>query len=329
MATLAHRQHIVDEVNSLSKRKMFSLKALVICPFHNDKNPSGTVSLDDSEARVPLGWFRCWSCGTSVPWNDFANQTGLRKLSTKRESPDDYAKPERFKDMLVGPEEEEEHHGWEEDYKNLQFKKWGDLTEWRSVKLKHLKMVGARLCYHKIRERKFLFIPVNVEGKLRGYVLAKLEKPTPFEKDGETIIPPSYLNAPGKWSNEFGLIYLDTALELAREKGIESLVLCEGPRDAIRLLRYGIPAVSVLGALNWSEAKRMTLERSGIDNLILFMDGDSAGRKAAKGIYKDISMHFNTKVIKTWKIEPGADPFNCSRALLRRVRDKLVLSSPD
>lgn len=326
MATAADRQHIVDEVNSLSNRKMFLLKALVICPFHNDKNPSGTVSLDDSESRVPLGWFRCWSCGTSVRWNDFAEQTGLRKLKIRRESPDDYAKPDRFKDVLIGQDVEDETIGWEDDYDNLRFKKWGDLTEWRSVKLKVLKQVGARLVYHKVREKKFLFIPVNVEGKLRGYVLAKLEKPTSFVIDGETITPPSYLNAPGKWSNEFGLIYLDTALEMARENGIESLVLCEGPRDAMRLLRYGIPAVSVLGALNWSEAKRMTLERSGIDNLILFMDGDDAGRKAAKGIYKDIKMHFNTKIIKTWKIEPGADPFSCSKALLRRVRDKLVLS---
>ena len=65
MASLADRQHIIDEINGLSKKEFKDNRATIICPFHNDTNPSGTVSLDETESRVALGWFRCWSCGSS------------------------------------------------------------------------------------------------------------------------------------------------------------------------------------------------------------------------------------------------------------------------
>lgn len=329
MASLADRQHIIDEINGLPKREFKDNRATIICPFHNDTNPSGTVSLDETESRVALGWFRCWSCGKSVSWNTLADQIGLRKLKKTRESPDDYAKPSSFRNNLLGDDDEENSKGalgWKEDYSKLKFKSnWMELKHWRDVSLSLLDRVGARLVYHRERKRYYVWLPVRVRGKLRGYVLAKIEKPKSFvDRDGKTVVPPSYLNAPGKWSNEYGLIYFDYAVEMAKSKGIDTLVLCEGPRDALRLLRYGIPAVSVLGALNWSEAKRMTIERSGINNLILFMDGDKAGKKAARGIYRDVKMHFGTKVIRTWKLEPDADPFSCSKALLRLVRSKLV-----
>ena len=332
MASLADRQHIIDEINGLSKKEFKDNRATIICPFHNDTNPSGTVSLDETESRVALGWFRCWSCGASVSWDTLADQVGMRKLRKTRKSPDDYAKPSSFRQNLLGEEADDDprvgNKAWSEDYSKLKFKSgWKGMEEWRGISTRMLDKVGARLAYHTERDRYYVWLPVEVRRTLRGYVLAKLEKPTPFvDREGKKVVPPSYLNAPGRWSNEYGLIYFDYAVSMANELGVDTLVLCEGPRDALRLLRYKIPAVSVLGALNWSEAKRMTVERSGINNLILFMDGDTAGKKAAHGIYRDVKMHFGTKVIKTWKLEPGADPFSCSKSLLRIVRSKLIYS---
>jgi len=55
------------------------------------------------------------------------------------------------------------------------------------------------------------------------------------------------------------------------------VVLVEGPRDALRLLMQGIPAVAVLGAKNFSDKKLFILMAMGISNVYTLGDNDEGG----------------------------------------------------
>lgn len=340
------RQKMIDELSSVPNKRMSADRAMICCPYHADRNPSASINLSLT-APAPLGWFRCFGaqCGASHPWNTVATVLGLRKFGkNKRKRADDYVDPKRFKSQLLGEEDEDGNevaaNGFDQEMKEMEFFDFQQ-DEWREVPVKLLVKVGARLCYLDRTGDFYVWLPVMIEGVLRGYVKACLEKP----EEGT-----SYINAKGAWSTAHGLLFYDYAAALAKRKGIDTVVLVEGPRDALRLLRYGIPAMAVLGAINWSEEKRWTLEQSGINNLILFLDGDDAGLVATRKIYKSVKTHFNVlKVMKLWrdrvprlnskgkqkrkKIADGKfkllwdnerDPGNCDKKYLKQVKELLA-----
>jgi 5S rRNA maturation endonuclease (ribonuclease M5) len=335
------RQKMIDELASVKNKRMSKTRATIVCPFHPDRNPSATVNLDLDNQRVPLGWFNCFACRKSVPWNTLAQTLGLKTIGKGKKNADDYVDPKRFKDELLDAEATEETGFERELNEDLTFFEFQQ-EEWRGVKRELLEKTGCRLCYLDRTGEFYVWMPVMVQGEMKGYVKACLEKP----EEG-----PSYINASGKWSGQYGFLFYDYAVELAMRKGLNTVVLVEGPRDALRLLRYGIPAMAVLGALNWNEEKRYVLEQSGIENLILFFDGDDAGIAATKGIYKSVKTCFNIrKVMKLWRLrvpriskktgkqkrkkladgnyrllwDNELDPGNCPLKHLRTVRDALV-----
>ena len=332
------KQLIVDELQSVPKKRMMKNKAMVLCPFHPDKNPSATINLDETQTKAPLGWFRCFGCRASVPWNNYAATVGLKAVGkAKKDTADDYVNPERFQDELLGEEESEDIDFEKRD--PLEFFDF-QTDEWRGIPTKILKRVGARLAYSDRTGNFYAWLPVYIKGELKGYVKAELEKP-------EDPSRPSYINAPGGWSNAYGLLFYDYAVKLMNRLGVRTIVLCEGPRDALRLLRYKIPAVAVLGAINWSEEKRFLLEQAGAQRVIIFMDGDDAGIEATKVIYKHLRGYFELKYMKLWKYrvprmkkgkqeykvvnkkkvllwDNELDPFTCPKSLLLKVKGALA-----
>ena len=339
---------IVGELSTLARKEIDRDGAKIVCPFHNDTNPSGNVCLDIEETRAPLGWFRCWSCKTSVPWSELADKLGLRKYTNNKKSDKDYVDPSRYrKGLLTEQGDADSDEGFERDYKDLQFFDF-QMEEWRGIPTASLEKLGCKFCYKDYTDSFYIWMPVYINKVLRGYVKAELEKPDPIlktDRNGKQweMIPPSYVNAPGKWSSTYGLLFYDYAVKMMKRKDLKTIVLCEGPRDVIRLLRFGIPAMAVLGAANWNEKKRFQLEKTGAENVILFMDGDKAGKDATKMIYKDIKQHFNTKYMSLWKYAKpmldkkgrkvrdekgkvkmkGYDPFSCPKHFLETVKSNL------
>jgi 5S rRNA maturation endonuclease (ribonuclease M5) len=316
------REKIIDELSTLPNVRMSQDKAMICCPFHADKTPSAKINLDIT-APAPMGWFNCFgaSCKKSAPWNTVASALGLRKFGKSKKSADDYIDPGRFKDELIG-EDDEDHDtstaGFQQELASMEFFDFSQ-EEWRGVPVSLLRRVGAKLVYLDRTGDFYVWLPVNINNQLKGYVKATLEK----APSGET----SYINAKGGWSREFGLLFYDYALRLMKRKGLDTVVLVEGPRDALRLLRYGIPAMAVLGAINWDDNKRYVLEQSGVSNVILFLDGDDAGLTATKKIYKSVKMHFNVlKVMKLWKYRtPRIDPETGEQAFKIVAEDKKIL----
>lgn len=333
------KQKIIDALSGLTNKRVSTERVVIQCPYHPDKTPSATINLS-SAAPAPLGWFRCFGCAKSVPWNTLAKTLGLPKIGkNKRTHAEDYLDPFKFKSELLDSEETTDV-GFEKELHEMEFFDF-QFEEWRGVSVKLLKRVGARLCYLDRTGDFYVWLPVYIDSVLRGYVKAELEKP----EEGT-----SYINASGKWSQASGLLFYDYSVALAKRKGVNTLVLVEGPRDALRLLRYGIPAIAVLGAINWNDDKRWCLEQSRIENIVIFMDGDDAGIKATKKINKSIKTHFNViKIMKLWKhrvprlsksgkhmtkkLADGEkrllwdnelDPGNCPLSFLKEVKQLLV-----
>lgn len=285
------RDHIVNELSSLPVRNFKGTRVEVVCPFHPDTKPSGTVNIDELGQRAPLGWFKCWACPASASWDKYSEAVGLRPFKKgSRKSSKDYMQAARFAEELLKEEPEAKSiKRQNRDLKRLDF----PFDEWREVPVRVLQKLGCEYVYDPDKERNFVWMPVNILGELRGFVRAEITKPD----EG-----PSYVNAKGTWSRKYGLLFYDYAVRLMHKKGLSTIVLVEGPRDVIRMLRNGIPAMAVLGAENWDEEKRFTLEQAdGIQNLILFFDGDDAGIRATKKIYKSVKQHFNTKYMSLWK----------------------------
>jgi len=323
---------IKDEIESLSdlKKKVTGGSIFIQCPYHNDNTPSGGINIDSSKT-VPLGWFSCLGCGESKSWNDLAATLGIRQLKKRSQTevtPGDYLDPSRMRDALLGGDDDltESDRDKERDEKRITFFDFPpELTKWRGYKTKFLAKLGCRYAFfdddHTGGEF-IIWIPCIVNKEVVGYVKAFLEK----EKGR-----PSYINSPGKWSRSKGLLFFDYAIKMMKEQGHKTIVLCEGPRDAMRLLRYGIPAVCILGTQSWSDEKRLILEQSPAENVVIFMDGDLPnkqgvipGKVATQKIVKSLRGYMNYKYINLWKYEKGWDPGNCPRRFLDRVQDALT-----
>lgn len=93
---------------------------------------------------------------------------------------------------------------------------------------------------------------------------------------------PKYLSRPGATTH----IYNITALN----KDTNMLVVCEGEIDTIIATQVGFTAVGLPGANNWKPYYSRVLD--GWDKIMLFCDGDNAGREMAKNISRELDNVF-------------------------------------
>ncbi len=218
----------------------------ILCPFHSEKTPSGRV-FHSPMSKTP-GYFKCYGCGHTASWNELAEVLNLKKFG--------WSKPTERTSFDITPKVEEVVNS------DLQLSPLPSGKVWRGFKTDILTTFGCKLA--RRWGTNFVFMPVIVSSELRGYILGRIRK-----VEGET----SYINAPGGWSKDYGLF----PYHIIQERSCKTVVLVEGPRDALRLLQEGIPALAILGTQSWSKVKTRSLELLGVERVILCFDGDSAG----------------------------------------------------
>lgn len=286
METRAHRI-VRDACLSLPRHIEGSDQIRICCPnpAHDDRSPSAYVYVG-LDKKAPTGYVHCFSCGYSEPWNHAARILGLPlieegdlKALSKRS-----AVPIEVRKKLLPTEL---------TYNDLVSELGCGTTialpmgyNWRGIERSLLVECGVRLSFDIKHRKTVLILPVYVNGKLVGGIRA-VEKRT-YERT-------SYLNMRGKWSLQSGLFPYDLAAPRAMELGY--ILVVEGPRDALRLIQEGIPAVSILGAENWSKAKLMALRSLGV-TIILCMDGDDAGVEATNMIWGECVEALGREVAK-------------------------------
>jgi hypothetical protein len=315
------------------EKKSASGRMMILCPFHSERTPSGSISLND---RFP-GYFKCFGCGKQVGWNDLAERLNLQPFG-KSEVKEEYAFDLQVERQRKGRVSED---GYVED--EFKFSELPKNKLWRTISTNLLRELEGQLCYRWFEDyqkwgtEKFIHLPVMINGTKRGYFLARLKKSKDKDK-------PSYLLAKAAtdqgWSRKYGLWPFDRCVQM----GKKAVVLVEGQRDALRLLAFGIPAMCIFGTQSWSETKATLLEVAGFETIIVMMDGDCAGLKAIEMIRPSIRAFFTLKVVNLAKIKGSPylqfkdkpnptkaakaagvelwDPANCPEWILKRLKRK-------
>lgn len=265
--------------------------SFVLCPFHAEKTPSARI-FHSATSRSP-GFLKCYGCGKTGRWDEIAPMLGLQPF-TKQAPKDEYAISTTFSDKLLVDEELFVKEQMRE-------KPLPEGKRWRGIKTSLLTALGGSLAQFYSEKygwgSKRIYLPVIINGELSGYIKARLKKHPDY---------PSYVNAAGTWSKTHGLFPYDYAMKVMRDLNSSTMILVEGPRDALVLLSHGIPAVCILGTQSWSDNKSKLLALGGVETVLLMMDGDDAGISAARKIKPQLRTFFDVvKVIKLWAL-PGS-----------------------
>lgn len=316
---------VLSELRKVPGAKIGVETTLINCPFHADRTPSCAVFYKPTD-RDP-GRYYCFSCGAKGCWDTLASALGLQQYDPKPK--DEFLNPIN----LSLPEQKQ---SFVPD--KLQFSELPKNKLWRHIPTNLLIEIGCKVCnvvYSNYISPKFVYLPIFVDGVLKGYTKGKMKKEL-----GKT----SYINAKGSWVKDWGLFPFDYSIKLMEKCSQRTIVLVEGQRDALRLLQHGIPALCIMGTHNWTDRKKWLLETHGVERVVVMMDGDDAGIDATNSIFPSLQGVFdNVNVIKLWKLKNSPylqvkdceqpskeakklgldlwDPGNCPVSILDKIKE--------
>ena len=259
---------------------------------HDSKTPSLSIRRID-------GAFLCFGCGVKGKnWNAFAS---FLKVDTLGEDdiPDpfitlSYQMERKYKRALREVKLPWDVQPWEQPYRRISAETW--------------KRVGALRWYDDDPsvQAERLLIPVSMYDEVEGWVARRTDTALPGEK-----LEKPYRNAPGMSSQET-LLPLDLVIAMKPE----TVVLVEGPMDAMRLVNYNIPALAILGTRNYIPDNRVHILNTGATKVILAMDGDEAGDEARYDIAPSIREMFD---LEHFVCPEGKDPGNMPKEYLDKL----------
>jgi len=203
----------------------------------------------------------CWSCHAAGSYNKLAEKLGLKKLPASVNS--GFGAVDRaIADAYL-----------ERGLPSLPLGLKPVTEAYRDLSPEFLARFKSKLWFDTDSMVYRILWPISYNGKLQGYTAGRL--------DGETM--PKYRHGPQ------GVIQTTRVLWPIDDPKIrETVVLCEGPFSALRLLNAGIPAVATLGAQMWHSAKITMMQQRDvpIKGIIVAFDADSAGEAGAERIYE-------------------------------------------
>ncbi len=303
---LLNRVDIVDVVSRYVQLKKGGANYQGLCPFHNEKTPSFTVS----PAKQFYHCFGCGAHGNAIGFlmayaslgyvdamKELAASVGMQVPESRPPSPAEQARREREPDLYAVMEKAMDFYRAElkKSQRAIDYLKGREVTgeiaarfgigyapdDWNGLRAafpdyenKALEECGLVLKsedkrYDRFRDR-VMFPIFNSRGNavigFGGRVLG----------DGE----PKYLNSPEtalfqKGREVYGLA---KAIDAARAEG--RVLVVEGYMDVIALAQFGVGyAVATLGTATTPEHVSKLLRFA--DELVFCFDGDAAGRKAA------------------------------------------------
>jgi 5S rRNA maturation endonuclease (ribonuclease M5) len=312
---------MIRRLNALPKARGVKISAdkqsaVMVCQFHYidtqknfEKTSSFKINLVNN-GKYRAGTARCFGCGTFV--KDFAVILDPSKAGTDitlDEDSDEYAEPlynERSNLIL-----------YDDDSEGIQLPNaipWLAAEDWRSISGKLLKMIDAKLIFEEEYQNLMLYLPCVVNKEHIGGVRANLVK------RGKR----NYFNLPGDWVKEKALFPLDFTKKLIKKRGLSTIVLVEGPRDALRCLQYGIPAVGILGSGNWSDTKSDMVAALNPVRIITAFDGDKAGRGVTKKVYETFKGEFAVFNFRFDKYGEDLDPGNAPPKIMKKLRSYCI-----
>ena len=299
----------------------------IYCPFHNDgneKKPSCGVLLHDivrGGVSYKAGWFHCFTCSYSADIVKAVND--ILKVNDITQSGFDW-----LRDNIPGFADESE----------FQTLLPSDMimTLENKLALEDIKKRTSNSTHEYVTEEelaKYRYtVPYMYERKLTDDIIAKYDigvdmnwippgrvKPVPAitfpvnDEQGNTLficrrsISGKLYNYPNNITKTvFGIDKLSD--------NCKSVIVCESCFNALTAVSYGYDAVALLGTGNSYQINQ--LKRLGIRDIVLCMDGDDAGRRAAIKLKKQL-----VKVANVWIIDmpEGKDLNDCTKEEFDRL----------
>jgi DNA primase len=354
---LLNRVDIVDVVQRYVQLRKAGTNYVGLCPFHNEKTPSFSVSPSKQ-------FYHCFGCGVhgnaigflmayaSMGYvdavKDLASQVGMQVPEFQPRSPEEAARKEREPDLAAVMEKAMDFYRTElkKSPRAIDYLKRRGLTgeiaaryrmgyapdDWQALEksfpdyqdktLVELGLViqndeGKR--YDRFRDR-VMFPIQNTRGVVIGFGGRILDK-------GE----PKYMNSPETPLFEKGreLYGLPQARDAIRTAG--RVLVVEGYMDVVALAQFGVGyAVATLGTATTPVHVSKLLRLA--DELVFCFDGDAAGRKAAwRALEVSLPLAPDHKPIRFLFLPDGEDPDTYVRkhgkdAFEARVREAETLS---
>jgi len=353
---LLNRVDIVDVVQRYVQLRKAGANYVGLCPFHNEKTPSFSVSPTKQ-------FYHCFGCGVhgnaigflmayaSLGYVDalkeLASQAGMQVPESRPRTPEEAARKEREPDLYALMEKAMDFYRGElkKSPRAIEYLKGRGLTgeiaaryrmgyapdDWQNLngvfEYSDSSLVECGLViagdegkrYDRFRDR-VMFPIQNARGAVIGFGGRILDK-------GE----PKYLNSPETPLFEKGreLYGLPQARDAIRAAG--RVLVVEGYMDVVALAQFGVGyAVAMLGTattpVHVSKLLRLT------DELVFCFDGDDAGRKAAwRALEVSLPLAPDHKPIRFLFLPNGEDPDSYIRkhgkeAFEARAREAETLS---
>ena len=300
MATLSELVEQLQSLDSSWKLKLRDSEARIICPWHDDNDPSLSINLDRD--RAGLGVFNCLSCPASGNWNKLAEKLGLERFSGGS-----YEKTVRPVDDDIDAELLEVDAPSPIQLEGLD---WPEQQDWRGISGELIAELGGIHYLDQKIQQPCLYLPVMLNRQAQGGIRCLIEPEAAPDVD-------KYRNTSGFKTKRVLFPY-----DYVRAMDPKVVILVEGPRDALNLLQYQIPALSNLGASNaWATGKTKLLLDLDPKLIVLGFDRDKEGRRANRRIRADLSEWI---AVKKLKLPRGQDPGDLKPQLLRRLSRRLL-----
>jgi hypothetical protein len=299
---------IVQELGRHLRENLSNKKRVAIpCPFHKETQPSLYINLDPHNRGTGIGGYYCFGCrarsSTHGGWNGLANLLGLANVDETQGQVTTYVRREIPVEELHDPDD-----GW--DVEELLQKwncgfhtPWPTEQNWRGVPGWLVRKIGGWLSLDEQYEQQVCVLPQWNGDVLTGAVKARCRITS------KTRL--KYISSPGEWVKTHALFPFHTVETMLERREDRSVFLVEGPRDAIRLIGCGLPALALLGTNNWSTEKRDLLMTLGPDRVFVAFDNDGAGQGAYDLVMptlKDFVHRTRIRFEGAGKIDPGSVP---------------------
>lgn len=316
-------QLIMDEIGKIEGDKKFAGDSVMVCcPFHADGSPScGIYTAVGME--IPLGSFHCFGCGEKGHWNVLARKVGLAEIK-------EWRLKDAGENSLSALRTIYDKMGTKiGTYPSLvslmkalgrpSYMEWPDDVDWRGYPGSLVRAAGGLLNAQRTGTN-ICFFPCKSGTKYVGGIAAYLSK---------QFTGTSYVNSQGDWAKEKGLFPLQLVKDLLRTYALNYVVIVEGPRDALALISQGIPALAVLGAEQFGDVKRRSIELLGVHTVYTMTDNDGGGKLLRNNITASFGasnghirvLHFK---LPREKDDRGKlvkmDPDNAPKEIIKEVR---------
>lgn len=309
-------------------QKSTATSRMICCPLPqhggNDKTPSLSINMQ-VDAGIPLGFFFCFGCSGKGRWNTLAEITGMEPIK-------EWMKSAEVSEALLTPATEDALLGdagltFKSVLKKMrceEARRWPIDLEWRGFSGQLLYDVGGHIINDERKESVGVLFPIKINGRVRGGVKAI------YTREGKER---AYDNMHGTWTKDYGLFPYMYAAKIIRRQRLKFVFLVEGPRDALRLVSLGIPAVAILGATSMSDLKALLIANLDVSHVYVLSDNDSGGDVMWKTVKTVLRRSDTVKVVrmslpkkkdaegKLIKMDPGNAPMRIIRNILAVLLD--------